>query len=150
MLYFCPMIEISGRRCDVQIYCCGCSKKIDAKLTSGREIYPHRPDLSNIPLWKCGNCGNYVGCHHKTSNPTQPLGCIPTPDIMAARKKIHAYIDPFWKSGQISRSKLYAMISTRLGYKYHTANIRTIDEADKILAIAKSLFEGVLTWTPRP
>ncbi len=60
------------------IYCCGCNEKIKARLTNGEEIYPHRTDLYLLPFWKCDSCGNFVGCHHKTDNPTKPLGCIPS------------------------------------------------------------------------
>lgn len=36
------------------IFCCGCQKEVDALLTSGAEIYPHRCDLKDLPFWKCG------------------------------------------------------------------------------------------------
>ena len=85
------------------LYCCGCSTDVNARLTDGREIYPHRPDLYSLPFWRCDNCKNYVGCHHKSKNRTHPLGCIPTPEIKEARKKIHAIIDPMWKSGAMTR-----------------------------------------------
>ena len=29
------------------IRCCGCEKKVEARLTDGGEIYPHRADLSH-------------------------------------------------------------------------------------------------------
>lgn len=77
-----------------EIYCCGCEKKVPARLTDGAEIYPHRHDLSGLPFWKCDTCGNFVGCHHKTKNRTRPLGCIPTPEIKEARKRIHSLLDP--------------------------------------------------------
>lgn len=124
---------------DKEMYCCGCEKKVTSRLTDGMEIYPHRKDLFSLPFWKCDTCGNFVGCHYKTKNRTAPLGCIPTAVIRQARKQIHALIDPLWKSGQWSRKSLYAEISKRIGYKYHTANIRSIDEARCILSIAKEL-----------
>jgi hypothetical protein len=68
------------------IYCCGCESAVQARLTDGREIYPHRPDLADLPFWKCDGCGNHVGCHHKTNDRTRPLGNIPTPEIRIARK----------------------------------------------------------------
>ena len=113
----------------VNIYCCGCKTKVDARLTDGAEIYPHRQDLSSLPFWRCDTCGNYVGCHHKTKNRTKPLGCIPTPEIKNARQYIHKILDPIWKSGRISREELYANLSDQLGWEYHTANIKSIEEA---------------------
>jgi len=119
------------------IYCCGCNEKVEARLTRGSEVYPHRGDLSNLPFWKCDTCRNYIGCHHKTKKPTQPLGCIPTPEIRRARKHIHALLDPIWQSGRVGRRDLYKQISARIGWKYHTAKIRSIEEARSIYRVIK-------------
>ncbi len=116
----------------MKIYCCECKKEIEAKLTDGGEIYPHRQDLRDLPFWKCDTCGNYVGCHHKTEHRTKPLGCIPNNEIKNARKEIHNILDPLWKSGRVDRKILYAEISKHIGWKYHTAKIRDIEEARKI------------------
>ena len=124
------------------IYCCKCNRKIEARLTSGSEIYPHRDDLHSLPFWKCDVCGNFVGCHHKTINRTQPLGCIPTPEIREARKHIHAMLDPIWKDGKINRKDLYRRISEGLGRKYHTAQIRSLDEARKVYRIIREYANG--------
>jgi len=123
----------------MELHCCGCGKKAESRLTNGEETYPHRPDLASLPFWKCDVCGNFVGCHHKTDNPTRPLGCIPTPEIKNARKHIHAILDPIWKSKKISRKKLYALISEKTGRKYHTANIRSVDEARNIYKVIRGL-----------
>lgn len=126
-----------------QLYCCACEKDVDARLTNGREIYPHRPDLYSLPFWRCKVCRNFVGCHHKTKNPTEPLGCIPTPELKKERQRLHSLIDPMWQSGRIDRRKLYEAISRRVGWSYHTAKTRSIDEARKAylaaLAIQKEL-----------
>lgn len=111
------------------IYCCGCSADVEARLTDGREIYPHRPDLYELLFWRCDACGNFVGCHNKTKDRTRPLGCIPTPELKDARKKLHGLIDPIWKGGKMSRRDLYKAISRELGYEYHTAETRTLEQA---------------------
>lgn len=112
-----------------RLYCCACEGDVDARLTDGREIYPHRADLAKLPFWRCDACGNFVGCHHKTKNRTAPLGCIASPELKEARKHLHALIDPIWQSGRMPRRKLYEAISSRVGWKYHTAKTRTVDEA---------------------
>lgn len=112
-----------------RIHCCGCGREVDARLTNGAEIYPHRDDLRGLPFWKCDKCGNFVGCHHKTKNRTRPLGCIPTPELKEARKHLHALIDPIWQSGKMGRRELYAAMSRDLGWEYHTAKTRTMDKA---------------------
>lgn len=121
------------------IYCTGCEKDVEARLTDGKERYPHRTDLYELPFWKCDTCLGYVGCHHKTSNPTAPLGYIATPAILDARKKIHAILDPLWKSGRIKRGQAYAYVSKRLGKTYHNGEIKTLDEARNIYRIVAEL-----------
>lgn len=126
------------------IWCCGCGRKTDARLTTGSEVYAHRPGLATLPFWKCDQCGNFVGCHHKTEDRTKPLGCIPTPEIKAARQHIHRILDPIWKKGHASRGKVYAMLSERMKCKsYHTAEIRSVEEAREVYrhvaAIAREL-----------
>lgn len=128
----------------MKIYCTGCEKDVDARLTSGKERYPHRPDLYDLPFWKCDACGNYVGCHHKTGTPTKPLGVIATKEILEARKKIHALLDPLWKSKRIKRGQAYAYVSHRLGYQYHNGEIRTIKEAREIYKIVGQLHNELL------
>lgn len=121
------------------LYCCGCQKDVPARLTNGKEIYPHRRDLFSLPFWKCDACGNFVGCHHKTKERTKPLGCIPTKEIKDARQHIHRLIDPIWQSGRLSRGAIYGKISAEIGKEYHTAEIRSIDEARQVWRIAKQL-----------
>lgn len=103
------------------------------RLTDGKEIYPHRRDLFSLPFWKRDKCNNFVGCHHKTKDRTKPLGCIPTPEIKNARKQIHGLLDPLWKSGRMKRGAIYGRLSAVLGREYHTAEIRTMSEANTIL-----------------
>lgn len=124
-----------------KIYCCGCGSDVQARLTDGGEIYPHRKDLANLPFWRCDACKNYVGCHHKTKSRTNPLGCIPTTEIKNARQHIHRILDPIWKSGDMDRSELYRAIGERMGMsrKYHTAEIRSVAEARKVYAVVAEI-----------
>lgn len=122
------------------IFCCGCQTDVQARLTDGKEIYPHRGDLAALPFWKCDTCKNFVGCHHKTTNPTKPLGCIPTREIKQARQHIHQILDPIWKSGRYDRRELYSMIAHVLGVEqYHTAEIRSVDEARRVYRIVSDI-----------
>lgn len=112
------------------IWCCGCGATVDARLTDGREIYPHRKDLSGLPFWRCDTCHNFVGCHHKTADRTKPLGVIATAEIKAARQHIHRVLDPLWQSGRIGRRALYREVAKRLGImEYHTAEIKSVEDA---------------------
>jgi len=117
----------------MKIYCCGCEAEVDARLTDGEEIYSHRPDLHDLPFWKCDGCRNFVGCHHKTSDRTKPLGCIPTKELKQARQHIHKIMDPLWKSKRIRRRELYEQVAEILEIKeYHTAEIRSVEDARRV------------------
>ncbi|WP_349366745.1 MAG: zinc-finger-containing protein [Nitratireductor rhodophyticola] len=122
------------------IFCCGCGETVSARFTDGGEVYPHRKDLKALPFWKCDACGNFVGCHHKTKNRTKPLGVIPTPELKKARQHIHRILDPLWKSGRFDRRELYSMIAHALDIEeYHTADIRSIEEARDVYRTVKEL-----------
>lgn len=132
------------------LYCVGCGKDVDARLTNGAEIYPHRPDLSSLPFWRCDGCKNYVGCHHKTSNRTRPLGNIPTPELRELRKKIHAVIDPIWREKKGGRGALYAKISASIGHEYHTGEIKSVEEGKLILQIVAEPRKSETSTTETP
>lgn len=125
----------------MQIYCCGCEGRIEARRTTGKEIYPHRSDLWSLPFWRCDHCRNYVGCHHKTADRYRLLGVIPTPEIRQARQRLHAVIDPMWKSGgKPERNRIYKAISRRVGYEFHTAEVRSLQEARHIHRVLEELW----------
>ena len=115
----------------MELWCCSCAESVEARLTNGKEVYPHRKDLADLPFWRCDTCGNWVGCHHKTKDRTKPLGNIPSPELKSARGHIHALIDPLWKQKHIGRRELYNRMSEKLGWNYHTATLRTVEEARK-------------------
>lgn len=125
------------------VYCCGCATDVSARLTDGREIYPHRPDLADLPFWRCDACKNYVGCHHKTADRTNPLGCIPDKAMKGARAHIHARLDPIWKTRRMAREHLYARLTDVLGRQYHTAELRTIEEARMVYAAVVEIEKGL-------
>lgn len=121
------------------LWCCNCNTEVKARLTNGKEVYNHIPKLHTLPFWKCDECNGIVGCHYKTNTPTKPLGCIPSPEIKNARKEIHKILDPLWEEKIYSRNDIYKMLTNYLGYTYHTAEIKNIEEARKIWRFIKSL-----------
>lgn len=109
------------------IWCCHCHHDVAARPTTGRDVYPHRPDLADWRGWSCPHCHNYTGVHRSTG---EPLGTIPTQEIRRARMELHDLIDPVWQTGLVSRSKLYQLVSKELGLaNYHIAEINSIEEA---------------------
>lgn len=126
-----------------KIYCVGCSDDVDAELVSGKEVYPHRPDLANIPFWRCPECHNFVGCHYKSANPTRPLGVIATKELKSMRMAIHRQLDSMWRvNGRRNkklRGEIYRELSERLGVDYHTGNIQSEEDAHKVLNILNEM-----------
>lgn len=135
------------------IFCCNCDAEVQARLTNGAEIYPHRQDLAHLPFWRCDGCKQHVGCHHKAKRKdgkvdTTPLGVIATPALRAARIRLHHdMIDPLWRSGRIKRGHLYNLISVEFGRAYHSAELRTLEEARAVWIIVKRIAE---TLPPAP
>lgn len=123
-----------------KIYCCECVKKVDAVLINGAVAYPHRKDLKSLPFWQCPQCKNFVGCHHKTKNRTNPLGCIANKEMKFARHQLHMVIDPLWKYKGYSRTGIYKAISDKIGRRYHTAQLRTLEEAREVYRYVKARY----------
>lgn len=128
----------------MKIYCTGCEKEVEARLTNGEEMYPHRPDLYELPFWICDSCKAFVGTHHKTTNRNNPLGFLATPEVKKWRRAIHSQLDPLWEEGKISRKKAYDYISNKLGKTYHTAEIYSAEEGKNIYRIVKELQESLI------
>ena len=51
-------------------------------LTTGAEVYPHRPDLREKKIWRCPGCGAYVGCHGRSDI---PKGTVAVADPLISR-----------------------------------------------------------------
>lgn len=128
----------------MEIYCCECKNNVVPRLTNGKEVYPHRYDLYHLPFWICDKCSNFVGCHHKTKQRTKPLGFIANKEIKLSRTHIHKLIDPIWKKGRISRKELYEKISESVGYRFHTGEIKSIDQAREIYLSCMEIIKSQL------
>ena len=100
---------------------CGC----EASLVTGREIYPHRPDLFHKSFWLC-QCGAYVGTHPGTTN---PLGRPSNADLRKAKSAAHAAFDPLWKRGDVGRKAAYRWLGEQLGIPFPEVHIGWFDEA---------------------
>ena len=110
-----------------------------ARLTDGREIYPHRRDLADKPIWACTICEDtYVGCHPGTED---PLGFPADAALREARILLHhRKIDPLWKNAPMSggyghldtdgiktvqraaRGRVYGFLAARMGLTRETCH----------------------------
>lgn len=133
-------LHFHTRRIDMrEIFCTGCDAEVDARLTNGAEMYPHRPDLARRPFWICDTCGAFVGTHHKTRDHLKPLGSLATKEVKRWRMLIHRMLDPLWQEGHIERGHAYARISTALGHTYHTGEIYNVEEGEFVYQIVKAM-----------
>lgn len=121
------------------IYCTGCNATVDARLTSGEEMYPHRQDLAELPFWIHDACGAFVGTHYKTKHKTKPLGFLATPEVKRWRMMIHQVLDPLWRARKIKRGKAYAYISRRIGRTFHTGELYSVADARQVYDIVLTL-----------
>ena len=83
----------------------------------------------------CKDCDAYVGCHNNT---TRPLGTMANKELRSWRMKVHAAIDPIWKTGKLKRRSLYFRLSKLLGFQYHTGE-SDIEMCRKVLDLVPKL-----------
>ena len=94
--------------------------KEDTELTTGKTVYPHRPDLWYLRFYVCEPCDARVGCH---GNTTKPLGTPANAELRKIRMQAHDAFDPVWKSGTTSRSAAYGWLAEALGIKINDCHI---------------------------
>lgn len=114
-----------------KVYCCKCEEDVEAVERRGADIHFGRPDLYELVFWQCRACLNYVGSHKNLR--ATPLGNIPTPEMRGMRMQINNILDPIWKDKYMERREVYAALSQALGYNYHTAHIKTMEEGKRAL-----------------
>lgn len=111
------------------IRCTHCHR--EAELVTGREIYPHRPDLAPRMFWRCSPCGAFVGCHRPNKRlglkGTEPLGTLANAELRQARSRAHAAFDPMWRSGAMERTTAYAWLAEKLGRAIENTHIAMLD-----------------------
>lgn len=96
----------------IHVTCDYCERP--ARLTTGREVYPHRPDLFSKRFYKCTPCGAWVGCHDGTHT---PLGRLANAELRKAKMEAHDAFDPFWRS-EAKRQGLSRGKARRRAYKW--------------------------------
>lgn len=102
-------------------YCGNTSESV-----TGREVYPHRPDLATKPFYRCAPCQAWVGCHPGTA---VPLGRLANAELRRAKMAAHAAFDPLWKSGTMSRASAYKALARALGIEPQACHIGMFDVA---------------------
>lgn len=91
---------------------------------TGKDVYPHRPDLYGKMFWVCLPHNAYVGCHPGTTN---PLGTLATKETREARKRAHEAFDALWKSKGMTRLRAYGALAVHLGLPVSKTHIGSFD-----------------------
>lgn len=100
-------------------YCGAESKKV-----TGKEVYPHRPDLYSKTFYMCKPCDAYVGCHPGTS---KALGRLANAELRAAKSAAHRMFDLIWRDGSMSRGAAYSWLAEQLGIDKKDCHIGMFD-----------------------
>lgn len=103
--------------------CNYCSQ--EAKRVTGKETYPHRPDLFHKIIYECKPCDASVGCHPGTD---KPLGSLANRKLRSKRRAAHAVFDPLWKSGRMPRQRAYQWLADLLEIHRTKCHIGMFDE----------------------
>ncbi len=122
------------------VICSYCNKP--AELVTGKEIYPHRPDLYPKKFWRCRPCTAYVGCHKPNAgygDGTRPLGRLANAELRAAKSAAHAAFDPVWQEGIVRRGSAYAWLADKLGIPPKECHIGEFDveQCKRVVQIIK-------------
>ena len=114
-----------------------------ARLVTGAEVYPHRPDLADKPFYSCEPCDAWVGCHPGT---TKPLGRLADAKLRTAKSTVHAFLDPEWETvapkyrGK-ARRDAYARLAHDLGIAPEECHIGMFD-----LGLCQRAVAALQTW----
>lgn len=140
--------ELQLRRMNRRPCCVECNT-FKAEPVTGKEIYPHRPDLHDRQYWLCP-CGAYVGCHRGSDY--LPLGRPANKATRDARSDAHAAFDPLWKKVSSrdgiamghARARGYRWLAGELGISAEDCHIAMMDAATarRVTAICTAVIEA--------
>lgn len=113
-----------------------------SKPTTGREVYPHLPQLANVRLFACMPCRAWVGCHADG----RPLGELANAELRQLRQRCHALFDALWlrtPDQHRVRAGAYAWLREELGLTCWQAHFGMMDRATAKRALALLAFGGL-------
>lgn len=97
-----------------------------SKATTGKEMYPHRPDLHDLKFFKCHPCNASVGTHLKNG---KPLGTLANPQTKGLRSKVHKLFDPIWRTKKMRRNQAYTWLAEQMNIATKDCHIGMFDNA---------------------
>lgn len=94
-------------------------------MTTGAEIYPHRPDLHDLQYWRC-ECGAYIGC--RKGSDYSPNGRPAHGPTRKAREAAMALLEPIWIAAA-ARDSIHTLHARQRAYRWLAGELG-VDEAD--------------------
>ena len=120
------------------VYCPYCG--MPAALTTGRILYPKRPELKSRVFYFCAPCQAWVGCHRKTM---KPMGTLAKADLRGLRMAVHRCFDPLWKEWPFgNRDEAYAWLGKVLRLEPKDCHVALFD-----VATCKKALEAIDNFT---
>ena len=86
-----------------------------AELITGMVLYPHRPDLADVTIWRCDKCDAHVGTHRDSDN--VPLGRLANAELRGWKRRAHGAFDPLWKR-KMEKEGCSKTQARKAGYKW--------------------------------
>lgn len=114
--------------------------RLPAFKTTGADVYPNRPDLSDKVIWICRPCEAWCGSHPSG----RPLGRPGNKHLRDARMMLHERrFDPIWRAGlsfyapdadmgpkvlaRLCQSRLYRYLAHLLGIEIEECHVAMFD-----------------------
>ena len=97
-----------------------------AELVSGGTVYPHRPDLYDLLLYRCKPCDAHVNVHKKTG---EPMGRLANKELRRAKMAAHRAFDPVWEDGKRTRKQAYSWLAKKMNLPPEKCHIGMFDLA---------------------
>lgn len=105
-----------------------------ADFVSGKEMYPHRPDLYSLKFYHCPLCDASVGTHKKT---LEPFGTLSNRELKKFRQKAHEVFDGYWKTSKsATRDKCYRRLAKEMNLHPNETHIGMFDK-EKCLKVVE-------------
>lgn len=102
------------------------------KLVTGRDIYPHRPDLHSKPIWACMPCRAWAGCHPGTE---KRVGRLANGVTRQLKMRAHEAFDPIWQSGTMKRTDAYAWLQQQTGISARECHIGWMSDKNLVRVV---------------
>ncbi len=108
-----------------------------SSTATGKDVYPHRPDLASKNFRICWPCAAWVGCH----DDGRPMGRLANAELRKAKQEAHLAFDVLWEKRGMSRKAAYNFLAARLGIDAKGCHIGMfdIDLCHRVVAICLPL-----------